>query len=51
MFDTLQTFMKIAGDFKAPVDRDGSKMCVFFVAVSEWNLAELDVLPERRWRV
>lgn len=33
MFDTLQAFMKIAGDFKAPVDRDGSKMwvCSFWV--------------------
>jgi hypothetical protein len=26
MFDTVQAFMKIAGDFKAPTDRDGSKM-------------------------
>ncbi|KAF9444651.1 clathrin-coated vesicle protein [Macrolepiota fuliginosa MF-IS2] len=26
MFDTLQAFMKIVGDFKAPVDRDGSKI-------------------------
>ena len=28
MFDTLQTFLKIAADFKAPVERDSSKMYV-----------------------
>jgi hypothetical protein len=26
MFDVLQAFMKIAGEFKAPAERDGSKM-------------------------
>ncbi|KAF5360974.1 hypothetical protein D9756_004483 [Leucocoprinus leucothites] len=26
MFDVLQAFMKVAGDFKAPADRDGSKL-------------------------
>lgn len=26
MFETVQAFMKIAGDFKAPTDKDGSKM-------------------------
>ncbi|KAF5360799.1 hypothetical protein D9756_004484 [Leucocoprinus leucothites] len=26
MFDVLQAFMKVAGDFKAPADRDGSKI-------------------------
>jgi len=28
MFDTLQAFLKIAADFKAPVERDSSKMYV-----------------------
>ena len=28
MFDTLQAFLKVAADFKAPAERDSSKMYV-----------------------
>jgi hypothetical protein len=48
MFDTLIAFLKVAGDFKAPADRDQHKMCV--LALSPTFIHSFYV-PERHYTV
>jgi len=48
MFDTLIALLKIAGDFKAPADRDQHKMYVLVLFID--NFVDLR-MPEHHYTV